>query len=231
MKITYLKHSGYVVEDAGRAMVFDYYEGNLPDFLEAVKLYVFVSHVHYDHFNPQIFQWKDQYPDIQYILSNDIEEKGFKESCTFVGPGQEVVLDGIKIRTLRSTDEGVAFLVQAGERRIYHAGDLNWWHWEEEGPDYNEKMKNDYQNEIGMIEGEQVDLAFVPIDPRLESAYGWGADYFMRHTDTKYLFPMHLWGSYKTILRFLEDPLSEEYRDRIVRIERRQQSFEIDFSD
>ena len=130
MKITYLKHSGYVVEDAGRAMVFDYYEGNLPDFLEAVKLYVFVSHVHYDHFNPQIFQWKDQYPDIQYILSNDIEEKGFKESCTFVGPGQEVVLDGIKIRTLRSTDEGVAFLVQAGERRIYHAGDLNWWHWE-----------------------------------------------------------------------------------------------------
>ena len=47
MKITYLKHSGYVVEDAGRAMVFDYYEGNLPDFLEAVKLYVFVSHVHY----------------------------------------------------------------------------------------------------------------------------------------------------------------------------------------
>lgn len=228
MKITYLKHSGYVVEDAGRAMVFDYYEGNLPDFLEAVKLYVFVSHVHYDHFNPQIFQWKDQYPDIQYILSNDIEEKGFKESCTFVGPGQEVVLDGIKIRTLRSTDEGVAFLVQAGERRIYHAGDLNWWHWEEESDEYNEMMRRGFQYEIGRIEGESIDVAFLPLDPRQEEQYAWGFDYFMRHTRTGCAFPMHLWGKYETCDRLAADSISEPYRDRVMRVRNQQQVFETD---
>ncbi|MXP75787.1 MBL fold metallo-hydrolase [Lachnospiraceae bacterium WCA-9-b2] len=227
MKITYLKHSGYVVEDAGRAMVFDYYEGNLPDFLEAVKLYVFVSHVHYDHFNPQIFQWKDQYPDIQYILSNDIEEKGFKESCTFVGPGQEVVLDGIKIRTLRSTDEGVAFLVQAGERRIYHGGDLNWWHWEEESRVYNEMMRRRFLHEMEKLEGESVDVAFLPLDPRQEEQYAWGFDYFMRHTRTGCAFPMHFWEEYEVYDRLIEDTRSEPYRQRVMKVSKPQQSFEV----
>lgn len=227
MKITYLKHSGYVVEDAGRAMVFDYYEGNLPDFLEAVKLYVFVSHVHYDHFNPQIFQWKDQYPDIQYILSNDIEEKGFKESCIFVGPGQEVVLDGIKIRTLRSTDEGVAFLVQAGERRIYHAGDLNWWHWEEESRVYNEMMRRRFLHEMEKLEGESVDVAFLPLDPRQEEQYAWGFDYFMRHTRTGCAFPMHFWEEYEVYDRLIEDTRSEPYRQRVMKVSKPQQSFEV----
>lgn len=227
MKITYLKHSGYVVEDAGRAMVFDYYEGNLPDFLEAVKLYVFVSHVHYDHFNPQIFQWKDQYPDIQYILSNDIEEKGFKERCTFVGPGQEVVLDGIKIRTLRSTDEGVAFLVQAGERRIYHAGDLNWWHWEEESRVYNEMMRRRFLHEMEKLEGESVDVAFLPLDPRQEEQYAWGFDYFMRHTRTGCAFPMHFWEEYEVYDRLIEDTRSEPYRQRVMKVSKPQQSFEV----
>ena len=216
-----------MVEDAGRAMVFDYYEGNLPDFLEAVKLYVFVSHVHYDHFNPQIFQWKDQYPDIQYILSNDIEEKGFKESCTFVGPGQEVVLDGIKIRTLRSTDEGVAFLVQAGERRIYHAGDLNWWHWEEESRVYNEMMRRRFLHEMEKLEGESVDVAFLPLDPRQEEQYAWGFDYFMRHTRTGCAFPMHFWEEYEVYDRLIEDTRSEPYRQRVMKVSKPQQSFEV----
>lgn len=33
-----------------------------------------------------------------------------------------------------STDEGVAFLVTAEGRTVFHAGDLNWWHWEGEDP-------------------------------------------------------------------------------------------------
>ena len=93
---------------------------------------------------------------------------------------QNLSVDELRIQTLRSTDEGVAFLVRVKGITLYHAGDLNWWHWEEEGPEYNEKMKRDYQAEIGTIEGEHIDLAFVPLDPRLEEAYGWGIDYFMR---------------------------------------------------
>ena len=226
MTVTYLYHSGFVVEFDDIVLVFDYYKGELPETVRGKKLYVFSSHYHKDHFQYKVFDWALEY-DATYVLSKDIRTKGPEGRTVKVKRRQNLSVDELQIQTLRSTDEGVAFLVRVKGINLYHAGDLNWWHWEEEGPEYNEKMKRDYQAEIGTIEGEHIDLAFVPLDPRLEEAYGWGIDYFMRHTETIRLFPMHLWGGYKTIPRFIADPLSEDYRDRIVKIERRQQSFEM----
>lgn len=226
MTVTYLYHSGFAVEFDDIVLVFDYYKGELPETAKGKKLYVFSSHYHKDHFQYKVFDWADRY-DATYILSKDIRTKGSEGRTVKVKRRQKLSVDQLQIQTLRSTDEGVAFLVRVEGVTIYHAGDLNWWHWEEEGPEYNEKMKRDYQAEIGTIEGEHIDLAFVPLDPRLEEAYGWGIDHFMRHTETVHLFPMHLWGSYKTILRFMDDPLSEDYRDKIIRIAKRQQRFEI----
>ncbi len=226
MTVTYLYHSGFVVEFDDIVLVFDYYKGELPETVRGKKLYVFSSHYHKDHFQYNVFDWALEY-DATYVLSKDIRTKGPEGRTVKVKRRQNLSVDELQIQTLRSTDEGVAFLVRVKGITLYHAGDLNWWHWEEEGPEYNEKMKRDYQAEIGTIEGEHIDLAFVPLDPRLEEAYGWGIDYFMRHTETIRLFPMHLWGGYKTIPRFIADPLSEDYRDRIVKIERRQQSFEM----
>ena len=77
------------------------------------------------------------------------------------------------MRTLKSTDEGVAFLIRIGERIIYHAGDLNWWHWEEESPRYNKLMMQRYQREIEKLEGRHIDVAFVPADPRQGEQYYW----------------------------------------------------------
>ena len=226
MTVTYLYHSGFVVEFDDIVLVFDYYKGELPETVRGKKLYVFSSHYHKDHFQYKVFDWALEY-DATYVLSKDIRTKGPEGRTVKVKRRQNLSVDELQIQTLRSTDEGVAFLVRVKGITLYHAGDLNWWHWEEEGPEYNEKMKRDYQAEIGTIEGEHIDLAFVPLDPRLEEAYGWGIDNFMRHTEAIRLFPMHLWGGYKTIPRFIADPLSEDYRDRIVKIERRQQSFEM----
>lgn len=227
MRITYMKHSGYAAETEGRVLIFDYYEGSLPDLPETAKVYVFVSHVHYDHFNKTIFEWKSRFKDIHYILSDDIEEKGPEGSCTYIGPCQEITVDGMKILTLRSTDEGVAFLVHAGEKTIYHGGDLNWWHWEEESSVYNEMMRRRFQREIVRIENEPIDVAFLPLDPRQEEQYAWGFDYFMRHTRTGCAFPMHFWDKYDICGRLLEDPASEPYRERVMRITKSQQVFEV----
>lgn len=226
MRVTYLYHSGFAVEMEDVALVFDYYKGELPKTVRGKRLYVFSSHRHKDHFQPQIFDWAKEY-DATYILSKDIRAKGIEGRTYKVRPGEEYEIDELKIKTLRSTDEGVAFLVRLGDAVIYHAGDLNWWHWEEESTAYNEKMKRDYQKEIDSIAGEHIDAAFVPLDPRLGEAYGWGIDYFMRHTDTEHLFPMHLWGGYKKIGKFMEDALSEGYRERIVKISARGEQFEI----
>lgn len=226
MTVTYLYHSGFAVEIDDIMLVFDYYKGELPKTAKGKKLYVFSSHYHKDHFQREIFDWAEEY-DVTYILSRDIRAKGPEGKTIKMRKREEIEIDGLKIKTLRSTDMGVAFFVRLKGITIYHAGDLNWWHWEEESRDYNEKMKRDYQKEILSIEGEHIDVAFVPLDPRLGMAYGWGIDFFMRHTDTKHLFPMHLWGGYKKISKFMEDPVTKDYRDRIVKISGRGERFEI----
>lgn len=226
MRITYLYHSGFAVETGDVMLVFDYYRGTLPETAKGERLYVFSSHRHKDHFQPQIFDWVKDY-DVTYILSDDICAEGPEGKTRKVRPGEEYEIGELKIKTLRSTDEGVAFLVRLADVTVYHAGDLNWWHWEEESASYNEKMAREYKQEIDSIEGEHIDAAFVPLDPRLGGAWGWGIDYFMRHTDTAHLFPMHLWGGYKKIRKFKEEALTEDYRDRIVQITGRGESFEL----
>ena len=55
MIITYLGHSGFLVETETAYFLFDYIRGTLPEFSEKKKLYVFASHAHKDHWNPEIF--------------------------------------------------------------------------------------------------------------------------------------------------------------------------------
>ena len=231
MKITYLDHSGFAVDLGDKLLIFDYYRGELPAGTSDRKLYVFSSHAHYDHFQKKIFTWsRDR--DETYILSKDIRKNAAAknapgEGVYYLAPRQELTLDGLSVRTLRSTDAGVAFLVETEGKTIYHAGDLNWWHWEEESRVYNEMMKRNYRYEIGKIEGQAIDVAFVPLDPRQEEQYYWGMDYFMKHTDTKVVFPMHMWGHYEVWERLMENPEASSYRDKVMRITKAPQEFEI----
>lgn len=223
MKVTYIQHSGFMVELEECVLVFDYYKGLLPSVSKDKKLYVFSSHHHHDHFEHAIFEWEREYPKVSYILSDDIQAEAAGNRI-FVGPDAELELEQIKIKTLRSTDEGVAFFVSVREgtdgrtRHIYHAGDLNWWHWEEEGPDYNREMEKSFKEALKPLENLHIDIAFVPADPRLEEAYFWGLDWFMRHTNTDLVYPMHLWRRYWVIDKLMEQPETKAYRDRIVRL-------------
>ena len=218
MKITYLDHSGFAVEYKKYVLIFDWYKGKLPEFDSEKEIYVFSSHSHYDHFDRKIFELENIYPNIRYVLSADITEKPVPSKVWFVIADKEYRIGNLKVQTLHSTDAGVAFLVYVDDRIIYHAGDLNWWHWEEEGTEYNQQMKEDYQNALRLMEGEHVDVAFVPVDPRLEDAYYWGIDWYMRHTDTERVYPMHMWEQYEIQDRLLHQPETAPYRDRIVKV-------------
>ena len=177
MKVTYLEHSGFAAEYKEYVLIFDWYRGSLPEFDQQKKIYVFASHSHYDHFNKKIFGWSEQYPDVRYILSADIAGKEQSEEqserTVYVTANKKYDFDGIKVQTLHSTDEGVAFIVYMEDKVIYHAGDLNWWHWEEETESYNEQMRQDYQREIDKLKDIVIDIAFVPLDPRQENQYAW----------------------------------------------------------
>lgn len=236
MKVTYIRHSGFAVEMEDKVLIFDYYRGELPAFGRDRDVYVFVSHRHYDHYQRSIFTWTGKFPRITYILSSDVEEavpsSAPKDNMYFMEPGETLQIKAgeseLLIETLRSTDEGVAFVVKTAGDTIYHAGDLNWWHWEEETDTYNRFMKEAYQKEIGMLEGMHIDAAFVPLDPRLDREYYWGLDWFMRHTDTDVVFPMHMQDQYDLYDRLMEEESALDYKTRVAHITQEGQSFELD---
>ena len=228
MKVTYVGHSGFLVETEEGYLLFDYYKGELPLSDPSKKLFVFVSHAHYDHYSREIFALRDRVQEVKYILSSDVPvpDNVSGEDILSVHPGEEKqVSETCRIRTLRSNDEGVAFLVHFGNRTFYHAGDLNWWHWEGEPEEYNTGMRRSYQSEINKLQKEKIDAAFVPVDPRLGEQYCWGLDCFMKRVGAAYVFPMHFWGNYGIFDRLMLEKCTEEYREQVIKIEKEGQSF------
>ena len=63
MKVTFIEHSGFMVEMEQNVLLFDYYQGEIPSFDGSKTLYVFASHSHADHYDPAIWKLKEQYKD------------------------------------------------------------------------------------------------------------------------------------------------------------------------
>ncbi len=209
VSVWYLYHSGFTVRIRNYLLIFDYYsdepEGAVrslstgvinPDEIKDLQVLVFSSHKHPDHFNPVILDWKQTVPGIRYILSSDISKR-FHEDHIIIKPNQTITTpDDISITTLKSTDAGVAFLVELFGVTIYHAGDLNWWHWEEEDKAWNNNMAARYKNELEKLKGKTIDIAFLTCDPRQGASAFWGLEYFMEKIGAKAAFPMHFEEDY-----------------------------------
>lgn len=110
MKITYIHHSAFCVETDKMALVFDYfrgdrvsdciYHGKMPELPEETPVYVFSSHSHQDHFDPEVLKWSRKYPDIHYIFSKDIRKKLGNSALKRLGGGRR--------------NQGLHYLCQAG---------------------------------------------------------------------------------------------------------------------
>lgn len=228
-KVTYIGHSGFLIELEQVLLLFDYHQGDIPALPEGKRLYAFVSHRHGDHFNPEIFKLAEQCPDVQYVLSRDIwlsrVPKELHSQTVQLKPRAEWSDLLVTVETLKSTDEGVAFLVQAEGKTIYHAGDLNDWHWEGESAEWNRKMGEDFRKALTPLAGRKIDAAFIPLDPRQEDSYCLGMDYFLEQTDAQTVYPMHCWEDYGIIDRWLSEHPDSPYKERIVKIGGRGESF------
>lgn len=228
MKVTYLSHSGFFVQLEKTCLLFDYYKGTLPEPEADKTLVVFVSHSHYDHYNRDIWGIEG-YKDIIYCLSNDIyptfRSRG-KKAVVF-SPGEDRALPGtdIRVRTLRSTDAGVAYAVECEGRSVYHAGDLNVWAWDDE--DVRTGATQAYEREISKLRGESFDCAFVPLDPRLGAHAGDGMDIFLRDINAKAVFPMHFWGKPQIIAEYLSSRADTPRTENIIRLDKEGTTYEI----
>lgn len=200
MKITYIYHSCFLIEFDKCYFLFDYFKGDLPQLDINKRIYVFASHSHHDHFNIEIFNVLMGY-DAVFIFADEIKNV---KADLFVAPNKSYTVDNIEIKTLKSTDLGVAFIIKYDNTTLYHAGDLNDWVWPGESQAYNEKMTKLYRKEISKIE-DNIDVAFLPLDTRQEKWYYCGMKYFVENVKVKKVFPMHFWDDFSLTDKFVSD--------------------------
>ena len=170
---------------------------------------------------------------VWYVLANCIRLSakrkaalGIDDSHVFrLAAGRHLSLGGLEIQTYRSTDAGVAFLVEVEGKTIFHAGDLHWWHWAEEDAAWNQAMERDFKKECAKLQGKPVDVGFFVLDPRQEGEFWWGFDWWMRTMEVKHAFPMHSWEDYTLVKTFRTLPCSAPYRDRVVEVSGKGQVF------
>lgn len=159
MNIYPIYHSGVFVEIDSVYLLFDYYMGDIP-LLDANKpLYCFISHGHYDHYCKDILTKVSFYKNVKVICAT-----GVNDSFVQMSVHQQLLLDNLEIKTLDSTDEGVAFLVKVSNSSIYHAGDLHAWLWGyEDTLAEKQEMLNKYTKEISLLP-KDIDVAFAVLD-------------------------------------------------------------------
>lgn len=237
MKITYIYHSCFVVELNQSVLIFDYFKGTLPVFPIEKHIYFFASHKHQDHFCMDIFGLLPDSYEATYVLSNDIKlnerylarygyEPAIKEKLVSVGKNIKTLLDNrISVQTLKSTDAGVAFVIETEGLSFYHAGDLNWWHWDGESEAFNLYQERTYREQLETIRGRAFSAAFIPLDYRLGSAAEWGIVKFLETASAKAVFPMHLWEHYALIDRCLKEGSLADFKECIVPVHKENESW------
>jgi L-ascorbate metabolism protein UlaG (beta-lactamase superfamily) len=235
MKITYIHHSSFSVDLESTVLLFDYYKGTIPQFDKNKHIFVFVSHNHHDHFNDEIFKLSELYPQITYILSQDITSAkvSHKKNVIYTVANTTIHLpissehENMICETFKSTDQGVGYLVTANKKVIYHAGDLHWWAWEDDTKEEARFMEEAFKSEIDQLKDRRIDVAFLPLDGRLGPNYWLGFDYFIKKTDTTIAFPMHFWKDHSIIEKFKNSKEVISYKNKIMDITEDNQEFNL----
>ncbi|MCD4713144.1 MAG: MBL fold metallo-hydrolase [Clostridiales bacterium] len=220
IRVVHLYHSGVMVETKNSQLYFDVISDQRSFVDVNKKQFYFVSHAHNDHYDPKVFQVSNH--NTFLIFSEDIDDHPIGHIITRVEPNKNYEIDNISIKTFDSTDSGVAFLVAIDGMNIFHSGDLNWWHWENRPvlEQRNEEMA--YKAIISNLDGEKIDIAFVPIDPRLKSAASLAVRHFIEKVDVKTVFPIHFGESFKILNEILANEIKDE---RVKPVTKRNESF------
>ena len=197
--IWYLGHCGYAVRTQNHLLIFDYQEERdgqepkpqpnhpalengfiVPDQIKDLRVRVFVTHEHADHFDPVIFEWQETIPDIAYYFGWRARATDDPSLYYLVGPRAELKSSDLEISTINSHHSGVpevAYLVRVDGLAIYHNGD------------YRGEFEVDYPFLRERV--QRIDLTFAFRDFNERNRYfEQNIDLFQRF-DHRAIFPMH----------------------------------------
>lgn len=195
--IWFLGHCGFAVQTKNHFLIFDYVEKRLegkyeepeirslatgyinPDEIRDLKVRVFVSHGHGDHYDPVILDWEESISDIEYFFGWQASTK--PQYNYLIGPRAEWKEDDIEIYTINSHHSGVpevAYLVLVDGLAIYHNGDC----------------KADYKEDIAYLKSktDHLDIAFMHPVWEEKWDYYWIILELIDKMQPEALFPMHV---------------------------------------
>lgn len=185
----YTGSSGWAIKTAERLLIFDYvgFGGDLlspsinngfinPEELKKMDVYVFVTHAHGDHFNPEIFKWQEKVGSIKYIMGWNFESDD-PSIISIANPYDDLEIDDMKISTLYCFHDNVpesAFLIQVDGLSIYDTGD------------YTGRMDT-YKNDIDYLAEKLEDN----LDIGLFFLVGMSQDYAIKKLNPNAAFTFH----------------------------------------
>jgi L-ascorbate metabolism protein UlaG (beta-lactamase superfamily) len=226
--VWHLEHSGFAVKTQNFFLIFDYPPQESKDGLAAgsidpaeikdLNVIVFVSHSHWDHFNPEIAQWKQSVKKITYVISEvksgypgEFKERVKDNLIEMKFNDKKEVDQNLEIQTVKAIDDGVGYIVKVDGLTIFHGGDHALW---------NSSIKEAYEEEIGKVAKENVDIAFLAVDggrQNLKSA-DEGAIWAIEKIKPKVAVPMH--GSYEYMVNFVNGIKDEKVRSSVLALKK-----------
>ena len=229
MKLVYVHHSGFYLEIEDKVLIFDNIDHGLINKLTDCKDkdgYIFVTHKHGDHYDNNIWALRNCFKNTKYIFGERVDKEGYDIFNMLAN--QESNIGDLNVKTTASTDRGVSFLIKTKGETIYHAGDLNWWYWKNDDDYTHKKEERDYKVEIEKLLGEDIDVAMVPVDPRLEEYYYLAGKYFIEELKPKNFFPMHFSTNFDITNKFKDFMDKENNNTNVYEINRIYQEFILD---
>lgn len=206
--VTFFHQSGFTVAVGKTLLIFSYWQHEqVPeshrlgdrDFKGFNNIVVFVPRASAEHHDPAIYTWKKSYP-ITYVVSSDAADAVPEgANVRIIKRGETMTVANVYISAHRSTDAGVAFWVRTAGVTIFHAGDLNLWHWREENTLREiTRAEDDFYEAVGELPDKPLHIAMFPVDPNLGGFYDAGANHFIMAKKPGVFFPMH-WGTREEI--------------------------------
>jgi L-ascorbate metabolism protein UlaG (beta-lactamase superfamily) len=237
--IWHLGHSGVAVETLNHLLIFDYSDdwpvGDArrglaagvvePNEIADRRVVVFISHEHHDHFWPDAIDWLERIPDLRFVVSPEVSQADRRFAARagvvdVLAPETGRRVGDLRVETLRSTDSGVAFVVEVDALTIYHSGDHAAFNWsgDEDAP------ARFVEERLGPLHGRSIDIAFQVADPRLSDA-GWGGTVaFARRLEPRLLVPVHMKRDYSRMGELGEELRRSGFRGEFWQVSRRGES-------
>jgi len=231
--IWYLHHSGWAVKTRNQLLIFDYWPETRPpekpslengfihpEEIKDLKVTVFISHAHEDHFDPVVSEWQKAIPDIRYVFGWATEPGD--NLAILADDHASETLKGLEIHSIHHRFDGIpeaAFLVKTDGLVIYHSGDHAC---------SAEKLNETFRNNIDHLAGLApfVDIAFIAIFCRRDGSWVNSGDrYTLEKLRPRVLLPMHSGGFEKEYRQFAETAAKLMIKARFLAAGRRGERF------